>query len=173
MLRSLHIVVSLSLISESLRITEVLWLLLLFFFKFCTSSRSVFFSYSVVSILVVASASAILDIIIVWSKSSSVLNVVGFSKWRSLSVLALGTVLGAQVCSWELGGLHSLGRFSVGEISGVLNSALNFVLTPSDNIINFASDLFNLSFSVESFSHLVICLNESFQLFLQAVVLIV
>lgn len=53
------------------------------------------------------------------------------------------------------------------------HSLLYFILTSSDYIINFVSDIVNLCFSIKSFSHLFVCLNKAFKFLLKTIVLIV
>ena len=187
--RVLRVIARSHFLSEALGVRKLL--LLLLFFLFSSSSWSVFFSsvfssnllshfLSFATIVVASTSAVVLHIIIFWSESLSVLDIIRCSKWRVLSVLALGLVsrtdltcslnILLHLCSFDL---CSFSRFSVREIPSILNSALNFKLTSSDNIINFASDLFYLSFSIKPFSHLIICLNKAFELFLQAVILIV
>lgn len=52
-------------------------------------------------------------------------------------------------------------------------SLSNFKLWSFNNIINFISYLFYLSFSIKAFSDVIICFNKSFEFFLKTVVLIV
>jgi hypothetical protein len=52
-------------------------------------------------------------------------------------------------------------------------SLLDLCLTSSNYIIDFASNSFNLVLSVETSSHFFVSLNETFELFLETVILIV
>jgi len=56
---------------------------------------------------------------------------------------------------------------------GLDNSGFNFLLRPPDDIVNPGSNLIYLVLAVEASPHLVVSFEESLQLFLQAVVLIV
>jgi hypothetical protein len=53
------------------------------------------------------------------------------------------------------------------------NSLLNLLLGSSDNIVDLGSDLLNLLLSIETLSDLLVSLDETFKLLLEAVVLVV
>jgi hypothetical protein len=50
---------------------------------------------------------------------------------------------------------------------------LHLALASSNHVVNLASDTFDLGFAVKSSSHLLVSLNEAFQLLLETVVLVV
>lgn len=67
----------------------------------------------------------------------------------------------------------SIVRFIGWSVSTSYNSGLDFVLRASNNIIDPCSNILNLIFPIKSLSNLVISLDESLELFLKAVVLVV
>lgn len=56
---------------------------------------------------------------------------------------------------------------------GLVNSGVYFLLRPPDNIVDPASNLFNLALSVEASPDLVVGLDEALELLLETVVLVV
>lgn len=103
---------------------------------------------------------------------------------RASELLLLGSAGFVLLCSHDVGSLAgdllgsdllllsgnglSLQLLLVGS-----NSLLNLLLGSSDHVVNLGSDLLDLLLSIETLSDLLVGLDETFKLFLEAVVLVV